>query len=57
MLMEMNYGRKKGCTMKKKLIVLIVMSMMAVLLAACGNDSEGADSRKETTLEDTPLLA
>ena len=38
--------------MKKKWIMLIVVSMLAVLLAACGNDSEGADSRKETTLED-----
>ena len=40
--------------MKKKWIMLLVVSMLAVLLAACGNDSEGADSsqKDDTTLED-----
>ena len=37
--------------MKKKWIVMIAVSMMAVLLAACGKDS--ADDQKDgTTLED-----
>ena len=40
--------------MKKKLIVLIVMSMMAVLLTACGDKSKYSygSPKDDTTLED-----